>query len=497
MKTSTKLDHYRTTTIQTAAIQGMEAVEAEIHGRVGESGGRLKISGAGKAYEETAVQIELAAAAAAPPGDDTRERLKGIELELRPASSWSEDMWDMPLAVAALQLLGHAAPTGDAILIGALGRSETIAATRGVTPVAKLAERLKRRLIVPIGNEREARGSGGVDLQTCLRLSEIGAAVAAERSERTPINAPRVDLRTAHELADLKIDDDALRAVEVAVTTGMSLLIMEDRTRPPARTRSAAELLVRLPAILPPMDGRTALEANTMHSIAGLLGPDGQLIRPPLRAPHYTASAAAIAGSRYGKRPRPGEANLAHGGALCLLDVDLFKSDALDAVRNARRAGETRVGGARYAARFVTAATASTSESGTRAENDAAEAAARRRSSRAGSFDLIVRMGEPGTDGHPKRQRRMTHWTSAATAERIAEARTRKEARAGRAPETDPGAVRELAAVEAAAGPNRGAATLWIASTIRDLRGSDEPITRSDVEDARAMQRLDGRRQER
>jgi magnesium chelatase family protein len=88
----------------------------------------------------------------------------------------------------------------------------------------------------------------------------------------------------------------------------------------------------RLPSILPPLGDEDALEVTRIHSIAGTLPPGGGLIRvPPFRAPHHSASVAAIVGG--GNGPRPGEATLAHRGVLYLDELPEFQRPVLEALR--------------------------------------------------------------------------------------------------------------------------------------------------------------------
>jgi magnesium chelatase family protein len=103
----------------------------------------------------------------------------------------------------------------------------------------------------------------------------------------------------------------------------------------------------RLPGILPVLDDAAALEVTRIHSVAGLLPPGAGLLRkPPFRAPHHTASTAAIVGG--GATPRPGEATLAHHGVLLLDELPEFPRPVLEALRQPLEDGTVavaRVGG--------------------------------------------------------------------------------------------------------------------------------------------------------
>jgi magnesium chelatase family protein len=111
----------------------------------------------------------------------------------------------------------------------------------------------------------------------------------------------------------------------------------------------------RLPGLLPPLDDTEALEVTRIHSVAGILRADHPLITtPPFRAPHHTASPAAIVGG--GRGPRPGEASLAHRGVLLLDELPEFVRPALEALRQPLEDGLIAVaraeGTALYPARF-------------------------------------------------------------------------------------------------------------------------------------------------
>jgi len=163
----------------------------------------------------------------------------------------------------------------------------------------------------------------------------------------------------------------------------------------------------RLPTILPPLHEDEALEVTRIHSVAGLLDPEHPLIaEPPFRAPHHSASTAAIVGG--GPRLRPGEASLAHHGVLLLDELAEFQRPALEALRQPLEDGVLSVaraaGNVRFPARFQLVGTMNLCACGARGDPNAqctcsAQRLARYRDklSRAllDRFDLVVAMPRP------------------------------------------------------------------------------------------------------
>jgi magnesium chelatase family protein len=163
----------------------------------------------------------------------------------------------------------------------------------------------------------------------------------------------------------------------------------------------------RLPGILPPLDRDEALEVTRIHSVAGVLDRSGSLIEvPPFRAPHHSASMAAIVGG--GTGPRPGEASLAHHGVLLLDEFPEFQRAVLEALRQPLEDGSISVarasGQATFPARFRLVATMNLCPCGGRADpaadcSCAPQQLARFRAKLSQAlldrFDLVVTMPRP------------------------------------------------------------------------------------------------------
>jgi magnesium chelatase family protein len=105
-------------------------------------------------------------------------------------------------------------------------------------------------------------------------------------------------------------------------------------------------LAARLPSILPPLSSEEMLEVSMVHSLAGELMGGKLAAQRPFRAPHHSASMAALVGG--GTRPRPGEVSLAHLGVLFLDELPEFQPGALDALRQPLETGETVIARANH-----------------------------------------------------------------------------------------------------------------------------------------------------
>jgi magnesium chelatase family protein len=142
------------------------------------------------------------------------------------------------------------------------------------------------------------------------------------------------------DLADIKGQETAKRALEVAAAGGHHLLMVG----PPGAGKSM--LASRLPSILPPLAPPELLEVSMIASLAGELSNGRLTSRRPFRAPHHSASMAAMIGG--GIRARPGEASLAHNGVLFLDELPEFTPQVLDSLRQPLENGETVIARVNY-----------------------------------------------------------------------------------------------------------------------------------------------------
>ena len=277
-----------------------------------------------------------------------------ITVNLAPADLRKEGSgFDLPIALALLEashqippgcLAGHAA-------IGELALDGRLRPVPGSLVAAEGARRNGSQRLVCAAESGPEVALAGIEPVPVRHLAEAVAYFRgrsrAPRAETAPRRRPLCPSRPTSPTSAARSGRG--RVLEIAAAGGHNLLL----AGPPGIGKTM--LARRLPGILPPLGDEAALEVTRIHSVAGVLAPGSGLIRtPPFRAPHHTASTAAIVGG--GSSPRPGEVTLAHHGVLMLDELPEFPRPVLEALRQPLEDGTVaiaRVGGRwLYPARF-------------------------------------------------------------------------------------------------------------------------------------------------
>jgi magnesium chelatase family protein len=336
------------TRVSTVSFEGVEARAVEVQVQVAPGDVKFNIVGLpDKAVGESRERVRsamISSGLALPT--------KRITVNLAPADTPKEGShYDLPIALGLMAALG--AIPADALegytVLGELALDGTITPVAGVLPAAIAALSREHGLICPQACGPEAAwASEGIEVLAPGNLIQLANHFKGTQVLAKPVPAVAASAGDLPDLREIKGQENAKRALEIAAAGGHNLLM----SGPPGAGKSM--LAQRLPSILPPLSPRELLEVSMVHSVAGLIQEGKLSDRRPFRAPHHSASTAALVGG--GVTARPGEVSLAHRGVLFLDELPEFQPQTLDSLRQPMETGEVMIARANarctYPARF-------------------------------------------------------------------------------------------------------------------------------------------------
>jgi magnesium chelatase family protein len=246
--------------------------------------------------------------------------------------------FDLAIALGLLAATGQLCPealagvgvTGELALDGALRPTE------GALAMALIARQLGlKALLLSSASAPEAAAAGGLVYGAPHLADLIGHLTGAAPLSPVAPDVGPARLPAGPDLAEVRGQAVGRRALEVAAAGGHNLLMIG----PPGAGKSL--LACCLPSLLPPLHGAEQMEVSRIYSVAGRL-PGGNLMsQRPFRAPHHSASRAALLGG--GNPCRPGELTLAHRGVLFLDELPEFGRDVLEGLRQPLEEGQVQI----------------------------------------------------------------------------------------------------------------------------------------------------------
>jgi magnesium chelatase family protein len=281
---------------------------------------------------------------------------KRLTVNLAPADLAKEGShFDLPIALGLLGAMDVVPKEelSEFLVLGELSLDASIRPVAGVLPAAMHANANNKTLICPQDCGSEAAWAGDVEILAPGHLLQLINHIKGTQV----LSRPQIDSvvqggatsgvkedRTRPDLADVKGQESAKRALEIAAAGGHNLLLVG----PPGSGKSM--LSSCLPGILPELTPHEALEVSIIHSLAGTLPEGGILKARPYRDPHHSASQPALIGG--GHKIKPGEISLAHNGVLFLDELPEFARATLESLRQPLETGETLIARANHHATF-------------------------------------------------------------------------------------------------------------------------------------------------
>ena len=339
--------------IQTVAFEGLLARRVEVQCAVTQGLPGFSIVGLpDKAVSEARerVRTALSTMAIALPS-------KRITVNLSPADIPKEGShFDLPIALALLAAIGIIPKerVEGAMALGEMSLDGRLVAVLGALPAALAAGEDDRVLLCPADCGAEAAWVGATAVFAAPDLASLIGHLT-DRNPLTPASPGEVvETLNAKCMSEVRGQERAKRALEIAAAGRHHFLMVGS----PGSGKSM--LAARLPGIMPTLTAAEALETSMIHSLSGLMSKGGISRTRPYRAPHHTASMAAIVGG--GRSAKPGEISLAHNGILFLDEFPEYTRTVLETLRQPIETGDVVVARANahvtYPCRFLLIAAA-------------------------------------------------------------------------------------------------------------------------------------------
>jgi magnesium chelatase family protein len=321
-------------TVATVAYLGLEARAVEVQCQISPGVGQFNIVGLpDKAVKESTERVRAAISSmglSMPP--------KRVTINLSPADLPKEGShFDLPIALALLGAMGvvDGETLAAYVVVGELGLDGRVAGSPGVLLAALHASERELGLVCPAPQGSEAAWAGQVEVIAAPGLLELLNHFNGSALLRPPMAGEAEERIAGPDLAQVKGQETAKRAIEIAAAGGHNLLMVG----PPGAGKSL--MASCLPGILPDLTPAEALEVSMVASVAGELS-GGRIIRTrPFRSPHHSASMPALVGG--GLKAKPGEVSLAHLGVLFLDELPEFQRTVLDSLRQPIETGQVTV----------------------------------------------------------------------------------------------------------------------------------------------------------
>ena len=270
---------------------------------------------------------------------------KRIVINLAPADLRKNGSgYDLPIAVGIIAASEQRdlPRAGRFILMGELGLDGSLRPIPGALPFAEMARNAGYEgIILPAASALEASGFKEMQIYGVEGLGDVVRILEGQeacedllvwntqryrKAHRARMNAPREE--GGMDFADIIGQEGAKRGIEIAAAGGHNIILVG------APGSGKSSLAKAMAAILPPMTMEEALVTSKIYSVAGKTNAqDGLIRRRPFRAPHYSASLAAIIGGGGGDNILPGEVSLAHNGVLFLDELGQMPKSVIEALR--------------------------------------------------------------------------------------------------------------------------------------------------------------------